>query len=94
MFRRPVDAYLVLLLPCNSGKDVVRELVAATNGKDVVPVRWHRRTTSLKTTNHKSFLPPTPVDCKTSLRRLKDDFPLTLALKIGGGDDDLGEPFV
>lgn len=94
-FLRPVDAYFVLPLPCNSGKDVVREFVAATNGKDVVPVRWHRSTTSLKTTNHKSFLPPIPVDCNTSLRRLKDVFPLTaLPLKTGGGDDVFEDPFV
>lgn len=36
-FRRPVVAYLAL--PCSSGNELVLELVAETNGSDVVPVR-------------------------------------------------------
>lgn len=36
-FRRPVVAYFAL--PCNSGNELVLELVAATSGNDVVPVR-------------------------------------------------------
>lgn len=84
-FLRPLVAYFAL--PCSSGIEVVLEFVAATRGSDVVPVLWHCSTTSLKTTNHISFLLLEP---RTSLSLLNDDFPRTpLRVIAGGGEEDL-----
>ena len=88
-FRRPVVAYFAR--PWNSGNEFVLEFVCATNGRDVVPVRWHCNTTSLKTTNQRSFFPPIPprLGLSTSLSRLNDDFPRTFfPLAMAGGGDD------
>jgi hypothetical protein len=55
----------------------------------VVPILWHRRTTSLKTTSQISFFPPmvglfeVPLGWSTSLSRLKDDFWCTV-FALGG----------
>src|ERR1700728_4772406 len=55
----PAVAYLVFPWPCgSSGNEFVRAVVAATNGKLVVPVLWHCSTTSLNTANQRSFFPP------------------------------------
>ncbi len=75
---RPVVAYFAL--PCNSGKLFVLELVAAIIGRDVVPVFWHCNTTSLNTTNHKSFF----CEPSTSLSFRKLLLPLTV-LAVGVG---------
>ena len=84
--RRPVLAYFAL--PCNSGIEVVRVFVEATSGSDVVPVRWHCNTTSLKTTNQRSFL--VSLLPMMSESRLNDDLPLTPREFIaGGGEADL-----
>lgn len=86
-FRRPDVAYLDL--PCMSGNEFVREFVLDTSGNDVVPVRWHLSTTSLKTTNHRSFLFPMPVPAeRTSLSRRNDVLPLTFFVAITGGGVD------
>ena len=52
-----------------------------------MPFRWHRSTTSLKTTSHEPFFPPMLFwpGCRTSLNRRKEALPFTFSLRADGG---------
>ena len=81
----PVVAYLAFA--CSSGYGFVLEFVEDTRGTEMVLVRWHCSTTSLKTTSHGPFLPPMLFwpGCRTSLNRRKEVLPFTCSLRADGG---------
>ena len=65
---------------CSSCNEFVLEFVEDARGREVMPVRWCRSTTSLKTTSHRSFFPPMLFwpGRRASLNPRKEVLPFTL----------------
>ena len=69
-----------LAFTCSSCNEFVLEFVEDARGREVMPVRWCRSTTSLKTTSHRSFFPPMLFwpGRRASLNPRKEVLPFTL----------------
>ena len=81
-----VVAYLTFA--CSFGYGFVLEFVVEdTRGKEVVLVRWHCSTTSLKTTSHGPFFPPVLFwpGCRMLLNCWKEVLPFAFSLRADGG---------